>query len=391
MTEHHSFTSEIYIIFFEAASGHRSAAEHIMKACKSKGFSNVEMVNLTEITDFTSPFGKIARAGINYFNWSIRNRVLFDLNGLLNISFLFHDTLSEKSIQEMAVFWKNKSPKLVISVTPMYNPMLIRSLKSIHPDASFLLLPVDMTEEKDKYWFLPNLDMKVATACDALYKRAIEKGIEEKDIFQLSGMPARISPIGTLNKDQLFKKWGFNPENPTCFVSFGGQGTKEVLAIAKAADRQQTQANFLFFCGKNSKMYDQLQAMKTSYPKAVFSYLPEAPTAYLHLVDLVLGKPGAMTLAEAQLAEKPLFALKSTGLRLVQKGNEKYIEEQGIGKVFSTIVQLVQGISDFPKHKSSLRPISKNDALNELVHHISNLLELSTPAHTRNYEQPIAK
>ncbi len=234
----------IYVLYFDAASGHRSAAQHIVARLNSEFPGAAHMLNLTEIADRSPRFGSLVRAGINYFNFCLQRGMLFDLGGLINLSMLLQDTASKKTVKALADFWTEKQPSLVISVTPMYNELMHKALNQYNPDVPYLCVPVDLEEEKKRYWFDRNATRYYACASEALYQKAIQVGIHPDRIRQLSGMPARISDT-QLNRSECYAEWGFNPDWPTCFVSFGGQGTVDVLRIAKEVSKQNTQANFL--------------------------------------------------------------------------------------------------------------------------------------------------
>ncbi|TNE79692.1 MAG: hypothetical protein EP332_10170 [Bacteroidetes bacterium] len=378
----------IHVLYFEAASGHRSAAQHIVNRLNTEVPGSAVMLNLTEVTDRAPRFGSIVRAGIRYFNYCLQRGILFDLGGLINLSLLVQDTASKKTIQAIADFWAEKDPSLLISVTPMYNALLHKALAQHDPSIPYLCVPVDLEEGKSRYWFDKNELRWYACASTELYQKAKRLGIASSQLRQLSGMPASISET-KLDRAACFTEWGFNTEWPTCFVSFGGQGTVDVLRVAKEAKKQNTQANFLFFCGKNKTLFTKLKALNPSYPHHIFSYLPEAPTAYLSVSDLVLGKPGAMTLAEAQLARIPLFALKSKGLKLVQRGNERYIQKNQLGLVANSVAELVAAIPNYSTFKESAQNSAQNNALEELLVFIHEIIKSPLYAKLQTQNEPV--
>ena len=65
----------------------------------------------------------------------------------------------------------------------------------------------------------------------------------------------------------------------------------------------------------------------------VLNYLPDAPASYYRLASLVVGKPGTMTITESVVSGRPLITLKSRGMAPVQRGNEAWLLEHGLGLV----------------------------------------------------------
>jgi hypothetical protein len=61
-------TRNIAIVYFDAASGHRSAAAALQKTVQERHpHGQVRLINITDIFDHHRLFGKIVRAGTGYF------------------------------------------------------------------------------------------------------------------------------------------------------------------------------------------------------------------------------------------------------------------------------------------------------------------------------------
>ncbi|GAB4109956.1 MAG: hypothetical protein OHK0050_03160 [Roseiflexaceae bacterium] len=62
-------------------------------------------------------------------------------------------------------------------------------------------------------------------------------------------------------------------------------------------------------------------------------FSPEPPTAYYHLADILVGKPGTMTINEALITRTAFLAIESRSLAVVQRGNEAWLRQSGVGAV----------------------------------------------------------
>jgi processive 1,2-diacylglycerol beta-glucosyltransferase len=148
-----------------------------------------------------------------------------------------------------------------------------------------------------------------------------------------------------------------NPNWPVGFLSFGAQGTRNVLDITRALAKKHTRLNLIIMCGKNKKLFKQITALKLPFPTAVYSYLPQTPLQLLHLCDFAIGKPGAMTITESLITNTPLIAQKSKGLRLIQKCNEEWLTQTGTGIVAAkpeNIAAAVTEIVNNPEYKEQM-------------------------------------
>ncbi|WP_247235221.1 glycosyltransferase [Telluribacter sp. SYSU D00476] len=374
----------VAIVFFDAASGHRSSAVALEKAIRQRRPDwNARVVNITEVFDYHPPFGRIVHRGINYFNWMIRRDRVFDLKGLINLSLLCHDLVGQKGLERISEYWKGFVPDVVVSVTPMYNPVLYRSARLANPGVQCVTIPVDFEEAKPRYWFTPLIEQHYLNATPRLSEQARAAGIPDRYIHPIGGMIADPDSYQErhLDKKAELQRLGLNPELPTGFVSFGGQGSAIVLDIARELARQRLEANILFMCGKNEKLYQQLSALDTPYPKVVFSYLKETPIHYQHLADFAVGKPGAMTITEALITHTPMLAIESRGMKPVQKGNEEWIRESGTGRVVKRVKDLVPAIREVlgdPAIRDTIQRY-RHTAILEALDKIELIMQLKEP------------
>ena len=340
-------TKNIDIVYFDAASGHRSAAIALKHAIASKYPSYViRTINLVDIFDHHPVFGKIARAGIKYFNWQLKKDKVFDLNGLINLSLLSHDLVFKKGQIKIANFWKNTTPDIVISVAPMYNPVLYKSVRILNPNTICITIPVDFEEAKSRYWFTPAVEQYYLNGTEKLHTQATTVGVPEQYAYRISGMV--IDPAAyfnkTIDKRTALEALELDPDKPTGFLSFGGQGCIRVKEITKAISELNLPINMIIMCGKNEQLYKAVNNLQTRFPKKVFKYLQETPLYYLRLADVAIGKPGAMTITEALITQTPLITLKSKGMHLVQKGNEDWITETKTGIVAKNVKEVAASI-----------------------------------------------
>jgi glycosyltransferase involved in cell wall biosynthesis len=353
-------SKRIAIVFFDAASGHRSSAVALQKMLHQRQPDwQVDLVNITEVFDHHPVFGWVVRTGINYFNWQIRRDIVFDLKGLINLSLLCHDLTFSRGIRKIARYWQASPPDAVISVTPMYNPVLYRSARIANPRVRCITIPVDFEEARPRYWFTPREEQYYLNATARLTDQAQAAGIAAPYLQALPGMIADPDSyvVPARNKALELKKLGLDPGLPTGFVSFGGQGSVKVSQIAAEISRQGLPVNMIYMCGRDAGLYRKLSALKTPYPKKVFSYLKETPVHYQHLADFAIGKPGAMTITEALITNTPLIAIKSTGMRPVQKGNEDWLTQAQVGLVAPDVKSLVPAINEVlqrPAYKQNM-------------------------------------
>jgi UDP:flavonoid glycosyltransferase YjiC (YdhE family) len=350
----------IAIVYSEAASGPHSAATALKNVLQTRNpHCHVRLVNIAEIFDHHPLFGKIVRAGIKFFNWQLRNDSVVGLQQLINLSQFFHNQIGKRGIRKIARYWQASPADIVVSVTPMYNPVLYRSAQQANPDVQCITVPVDFEEVRSNYWFTPDVKQYYLNGSARLQLQAAKAGIPEKERFRIDGMPVGICAYECIphNRNEQLRAIGLNPVWPVGFLSFGAQGSHSILAIVKALAKQHRHLNLIIMCGKNKKLYKQVTALKLPFPVAVYTYLPKAPLRHLHLADFAIGKPGAMTITESLITQTPLIVQQSKGMRPIQKANEEWLKQAKTGIVASTpetIAAAVNEIVNNPVYKEQM-------------------------------------
>lgn len=339
--------NRVAIVFFDAASGHRSAAVGLKRALNERYPDwQVDLVNIVEVFDHHKRFGQICRYGIDHFNRQLKKDRVFDLGGQINLSLLCHDLLSDKGIRQIARFWADAPPDAVVSVTPMYNPALYRSVRLVNPKAVCVTIPVDFEEVKPRYWFTPKVEQHYLNGTERLQAQARKATIPASHNHRIAGMLVDPDCYQRAPADvpAVLRELGLDPALPTGLMSFGGQGCTVVQEVAQAIAASKLAVNMIFLCGHSTAVQEAISRLPMPYPKCVLGYLPETPIRYLHMADFAIGKPGAMTITEALITHTPVVAIKSRGMKPVQRGNEAWLVEKGVGILADGVRQVVPAI-----------------------------------------------
>ena len=347
------------IVYFDAGSGHRSAALALERALEMlRPGWQVRLVNVEELFAVHPRFHRILCRGINHFNAMLRRERVFDLKGLINLSLLFHDLLTPRDLAQVAGFWAERPPDAVVSVTPMYNPAIYRSARYVNPRATCITIPVDFEEAKRRYWFTPKVSQHYLLGSERLVEQARAAGVPEAMLHRLPGFivdPGLYEP--QVSRGSSLAALGLDTRLPTGLLSFGGQGSVVMLDLARRLAEANLAINMIFLCGRNEAVRATLAQLTTPYRKVVLGYEPLTPLPYLRLADFFIGKPGTMTISEALVLGRPLVAIKSTGMRPVQAGNERWMTEHGIGIVARprALARAVRGMIGEPGYAERAR------------------------------------
>jgi len=144
---------KIDIIYFDAGSGHRSAAKGLQRALSDiRPDWRINLVNFIDLLAYNKILSPVMRHSIACFNWLFVREKIVDITSSIRFSFVLRDRLSVKAMKK---FWSESPADIVVSVTPMYNPVFYQSARLANPNTLCVTIPVDMGEVTPEYWFRP--------------------------------------------------------------------------------------------------------------------------------------------------------------------------------------------------------------------------------------------
>lgn len=335
----------IDIVYFEAGSGHKTAAEGLRRAVLERHPDwDCRMVDLVEILrcDPTQA-GRLICLHVDHFNACMRRESYFGFRAMVGLGIWFSRMATTNWFYlvrwGLSRFWQKRCPDMIVSVTPIFNAMIYQTARRVRPDVVCVTIPVDHEEMRPGYWFEPQIPQRYLLAGNRLLEQAQQAGVDPAEIHTISGMiidPNFYAPPQR-SRTQLDVEFGLDPTLPLGVISFGCQGTVNVLRIARQIAAEGLAINLLCLCGKNQELQAAVRDLKTPHPCVAVGFRPEPPSDLLYAANVLIGKPGTMTLNEAIITGTPFVALESDGLKPIQGGNEVFVVQTGIGLVAGSV------------------------------------------------------
>lgn len=345
----------IDILTFDAASGHKSAAEAIrLQLQTQRPQADIRIIDLGDVLKCqTRLLGWIYENGISYFNWCMRNEryFLFPASIRAWIRFARLNTTAaplECLLRWTARFWSDRTPDAIVSVTPMKHTIVFEAARTLNPDVCCITIPVDYSEMTPGYWFQPKVRQHYLLGSDQLHHEARGAGVDAADIHKMSGMviDPRFYDTTPLDRSERLVAMGLHPDLPTGVISFGSQGTVNVLRCANRIADARLPVNLICLTGRNARLASQVSQLSSPFPIIARPFRPSPPVAVHRLADFLIGKPGTMTLNEALVTSTPFIFVKSRGLDLLQRANEDWVLEHGVGVQADTTDVVDQAVQD---------------------------------------------
>jgi 1,2-diacylglycerol 3-beta-galactosyltransferase len=248
----------------------------------------------------------------------------------------------------------------------------------------------DIADYPPHFWIEPQ-DQYVICGSDRAVRQARSIGILAAHILQASGMimnPKFYTPILPDRRAERIRLC-LDPDRPTGLVLFGGEGSMELVKIARALNQARSGIQLILICGKHEKAAAELRAMQRQIPMFVEGFTREIPF-YMELSDFFIGKPGPGSISEALAKGLPVIVQRNAWTLAHERYNADWVEEQGLGVVATGYWDMQRAVAklldpvNFPGFRERARS-TRNTAVYEIPDMLEQVLSLSRLSPERHF------
>lgn len=367
------------LIYFNAGGGHRAAAQALEEMIRMQGRPwRVRLVNLFEVFDPHDRFRRITGAAPEaYYNrrlargWTIG--LGQELKLLQRAIRFFHPSL----VTRLRQHWRGREPDLVVSLVPNFNRAICEAVRSELGETPFVTVMTDMADLPPHFWIEPGQRQHIVCGTPHAMAQARAAGYDDSRLFLASGMLLRPSfyaapGVDAADRDAQRRALGLDSSRPLGIVMFGGQGSTEMLRIARELrDRQ-----LIFMCGRNTALAERLRLQQAGAPHRVVGFTQEV-ARYLRMADFFIGKPGPGSLSEAVHLGLPVITVSGAGTMPQERYNATWVRDNGVGLVLASLRGIAAGVAELvgrlPEFQTRVRGL-ENRAIFEVPEIFATLM-----------------
>lgn len=124
---------------------------------------------------------------------------------------------------------------------------------------------------------------------------------------QITGIPVHPVFTQTVHADEVRARYGLRADSVKVLIMGGSHGLGPVKELVKRLDRLSLPLEMIVLCGRNETLYERLvqQRRKLAHPFHVFGFV-ENVHEFMEVADLLISKPGGVTVSEALVKRLPL-------------------------------------------------------------------------------------
>lgn len=224
-------------------------------------------------------------------------------------------TLMFKGVMKSNTMMSNKLLKIIDKYSPdviiICHPFVTTMISKLRAQGKTNVKAISLLTDYDSHrtYFVPNIDAYVVAEPNMAKKLQEDYGIAKEKIYPY-GIPIFdrfYNPEVT--KEEIFKRERLNPELPTVLLMAGSFGVTGVLKFYEQLARVKYKAQFIVITGHNPKLYEHLLKLEEkldSFNKTKLLYFVDNVEDYMHISDLIVTKPGGLTVTESLACNLPL-------------------------------------------------------------------------------------
>lgn len=353
----------VIILSVSAGTGHMQAAEALKESILEK--NPLAEVIVLDTFRYTSPFLEKVVLG-TYMEMLKITPVVYGylyrraekgqpLSGFAKHE--FNRILNKFSASKLLNFIQGKNPQAVICTHPFPLGILatLRSEGKFNP----LIVGVLTDYTVHSYWVFPEVDCYLVAA-EGLTEEFTDYHISAEKVLA-TGIPINLKFSLPVSADQIYRRLGLVKGIPTVLVMGGGLGMGPVAESVKALGSSSTACQLLVVAGRNEQLRAKLERFEAELrnPVKIFGFVDNIHEL-MSVSDLMVGKAGGLTCAEAMAKGLPMFIYDP--LPGQEERNAEFLVAAGAAVKVSKDEDLVDLVTACVNNPARLKAMSRSAA-----------------------------
>lgn len=290
---------------------------------------------------------------------------------------------------------QNLFSDLVPKLSGMFSNLLLPAIEAYHPDVIITTHPFatemvsDLKEDGSvtapliciltdygvhRAWIADYVDAYVV-ASDDIVPELMTFGVPKEKIYPF-GIPVHDVFFDREDRSMILRDLNFDPELPTLLFMAGSFGVSNIIKLYRDLTETNVKMQIIVITGRNRKLYEAFEkelASGARLPTRLI-YFTDEVEKYMHASDLLVTKPGGLTVSEALACNLPLAVFDAIPGQ--EEDNANFLKTHDMGVRLHKGDDFAEQISSLLMEKQKLQAMRENCEEFDKSQSIPNLLVL---------------
>ncbi len=212
-------------------------------------------------------------------------------------------------------------------------------------------------------------------ASDDMIPELMEFGVPKKKIYPF-GIPVHGVFFDRQDQGMLLRQLDLDPELPTLLFMAGSFGVSNIIRLYRDLAETNVKMQIIVITGRNQKLFEAFEkeiGKNPPIPTRLF-YFTDEVEKYMHAADLLVTKPGGLTVSEALACNLPMAVFDAIPGQ--EEDNANFLKTHDMCVRIEKDGNFAEEISALLQEKKHLQAMRENCAGFDKSQSIPNMLEL---------------
>lgn len=212
-------------------------------------------------------------------------------------------------------------------------------------------------------------------ASDDMVPELMEFGVPKKKIYPF-GIPVHDAFFDRQDQSELLRELCLDPELPTLLFMAGSFGVSNIIKLYRDLAETNVKMQIIVITGRNQKLYEAFEKEIGENPPipTKLLYFTDEVEKFMHAADLLVTKPGGLTVSEALACNLPMAVFDAIPGQ--EEDNANFLKTHDMCVRIEKDGNFAREISDLLREKKRLQAMRENCAGFDKSQSIPNMLEL---------------
>lgn len=212
-------------------------------------------------------------------------------------------------------------------------------------------------------------------ASEDMVPELMEFGVPKQKIYPF-GIPVHGVFFDSQDQGMLLRQLNLDPELPTLLFMAGSFGVSNIIKLYRDLAETQVKMQIIVITGRNQKLFEAFEkeiAENHTIPTRLI-YFTDEVEKYMHAADLLVTKPGGLTVSEALACNLPMAVFDAIPGQ--EEDNANFLKTHDMCVRIEKNGDFAQEISHLLEEKHHLQAMRENCAGFDKSQSIPNLISL---------------